>query len=86
MVIMILKIKKLTNLKPGQNDDDALTKKQIYDHVKMNGDSSSQPVDLTNYFLKHGSDQMNGLLNMNNRRIQNVAPGRHNTADALTHL
>ena len=29
---------------------------------------------------------MNGLLNMNNRRIQNVAPGRHNTADALTHL
>ena len=23
---------------------------------------------------------------MNNRRIENVAPGRHNTADALTHL
>ena len=29
---------------------------------------------------------MTGLLDMNNRRIENVAPGRHNTTDALTHL
>ena len=29
---------------------------------------------------------MTGLLNMNNRRIENVALGRNNTSDALTHL
>ena len=45
--------KKLTNLKPGQNDSDVLTKKQIYGHIKANGgDSSSTPVDLTDYFKK----------------------------------
>ena len=43
-------------------------------------------LDLTDYLKKDGSDKMNGLLNMNNRRIENVAPGRHNTADALTHV
>ena len=42
--------KKLTNLKPGTNDSDALTNKQIYDHVKANGgDSSSPSIDLTDY-------------------------------------
>ena len=29
---------------------------------------------------------MTGLLKINNRRIKNVVPGRHNTSDALTHL
>ena len=29
---------------------------------------------------------MNGSLNMDNYRIENVGPGRHNTADALTHV
>ena len=75
--------KKLTNLKPGQNNGDCLTKKQIYNHVMVNGGSSSQPVDLTNYLKKDGSDQMTGLLDMNNRRNQNVGPGRLNTTDAL---
>ena len=27
--------RKLTNLKPGTDDSDALTKKQIYDHIKQ---------------------------------------------------
>ena len=56
--------KKLTNLKPGTDDSDALTKKQIYDHVKVNGgDSSSPPTDLTNYLKKKdGSDQMAGFF------------------------
>ena len=76
---------KLTNLKPGQHDSDALTKKQIYDHVKVNGGSSSQPVDLTNFLKKDGSDKMTGLLNMDNRRIVNVGNRRYNTNDALTH-
>ena len=29
---------------------------------------------------------MDGLLDMNNSQIENVGPGRHRTADALTHL
>ena len=29
---------------------------------------------------------MTGALNMNNRRIENVGPGRHGTTDVLTHL
>ena len=78
--------KKITNLIPGTDDSHPLTKKQIYNHVKVNGGSCSQPVDLSNYLKKDGSDQITGLLDMNNRRIQNVGPGRHNTTDALTHL
>ena len=64
-----------------------MTKKQIYDHVKGNGGvSSSSPVNLTYYLKKDGSDKMTGLLNMNDRRIENHAPGRHISSDALTHL
>ena len=45
--------KKLTNVKPGMDDSDVLTKKQIYDHIKANGGDSSRPsVDLTDYFKK----------------------------------
>ena len=45
--------KKLTNVKQGTDDSDALTKKQIYDHIKANGgDSSSTSIDLTDYLKK----------------------------------
>ena len=33
--------RKLTNVKPGTDDSDVLTKKQIYDHIKANGGDSS---------------------------------------------
>ena len=77
--------KKLTNVQNGHANRDVLNKKQIMDLIAANG-GSGKAVDLTNYLKKDGSDHMTGLLNMNNRRIENVASGRHNTADALTHL
>ena len=62
--------KKLTNLKPGTDDSDVLTKKQIYDHIKANvGSSSSPPIDLTDYLKKDGSVPMTGHLQMNFNRI-----------------
>ena len=64
---------KLTNLKPGTEDSDALTKKQIYDHIKANGgDSSSAPVDLTDYIKRDGSVAMTGHLQMNHNRIEDI--------------
>ena len=35
--------KKLTNLKPGTDDTDVLTKKQIYDRITANSDDSPRP-------------------------------------------
>ena len=77
-----MEIKKLTNLKPGTDDGDFLTKKQIYDHVKGNG-GAGKAIDLTDYLKKDGSDEMNGLLNMNSRRIENLANPRSGEADGI---
>ena len=61
----------MTNLKPGAEDDDCLTKKQIYDHVKANGgDSSSSPVDLSDYLKRDGSLALTGHLQMIYNRIE----------------
>ena len=62
--------KKLRNVASPQTNDDATTKSYV--------DNKALLVD--------GSNKMLGALDMNSRRIENVAPGRHNTADALTHL
>ena len=77
--------KKLTNVQDGHANRDVLNEKQITDLIAANG-GSDKAVYLTTYFKKDGSDRMTELLNMNKRRIENVAPGRHNTSDALTHL
>ena len=62
--------KKLRNVASPQTNDDATTKSYV--------DNKALLVD--------GSNKMSGALNMDDRRIENVGPGRHNTADALTHL
>ena len=62
--------KKLRNVASPQTNNDAATKSYV--------DNKALLVD--------GSNKMLGVLNMDNRRIENVAPGRHNRADALTHL
>ena len=62
--------KKLRNVASPQTNNDATTKSYV--------DNKALLVD--------GSNKMLGALDMNSRRIENVAPGRHNTADALTHL
>ena len=62
--------KKLRNVASPQTNDDATTKSYV--------DNKALLVD--------GSNAMTGALNMDNRRIENVGAGRHNTADALTHL
>ncbi|XP_068680063.1 uncharacterized protein [Montipora foliosa] len=62
--------KKLRNVASPQTNDDATTKSYV--------DNKALLVD--------GSNKMLGALNMDNRRIENVAAGRHNTADALTYL
>ena len=78
MVIMIWK-KKLTNLKPGQNDGDILTKKQIYDHVKaIGGDLSSSPLDLTYYLKKDRSVSLTHDLSVGNNKLINLKEGTDN--------
>ena len=62
--------KKLRNVASPQTNNDATTKSYV--------DNKALLVD--------GSNKMLGALDMNSRRIENVAPGRHNTADVLTHL
>ena len=62
--------KKLRNVASPQTNNDATTKSYV--------DNKALLVD--------GSNKMLGALDMNSRRIENVAPGRHNTADALTNL
>ena len=68
-----IETKRLTNVGQPQANTDASTKSYVDGEV--------------NKTLKlDGSNKMLGALDMNSRRIENVAPGRHNTADALTHL
>ena len=62
--------KKLRNVASPETNNDVTTKSYV--------DNKALLVD--------GSNKMLGALDMNSRRIENVAPGRHNTADALTHL
>ena len=64
---------KLTNVASPQTNNDASTKKYV-------------DVEVSKTLKKDGSDKMNGSLNMDNYRIKNVGPGRHNTGDALTHV
>ena len=65
--------KKLRNVASPQTNNDATTKSYV-------------DVEVSKTLKKDGTDQMNGSLNMENFRIENVGPGRHNTADALTHV
>ena len=65
--------KKLRNVAEPELNSDASTKQYVdYEVFKT--------------LKKDGTDQMNGLFDMNNSTIENVGPGRHGTADALTHL
>ena len=79
-----MKNKKLTNLKPGTDDSDALTKKQTYDHIKVNGGSSSKPVDLTDYLKKDGSVPLTSDLSIGNNKLINLKEGTDNN-DAVTY-
>ena len=65
--------KKLRNVASPQTNNDASTKSYVDSEV-----SKTLKLD--------GSNAMTGVLNMDNIRIENVGPGRHNTADALTHV
>ena len=62
--------KKLRNVASPQTNNDVTTKSYVNNKA----------------LLVDGSNKMLGALDMNSRRIENVAPGRHNTADVLTHL
>ena len=74
--------RKLSNLKPGTDESDALTKKQIYDHVKMNGGNSSSPsIDLTDYFKTDDSIGMTGHLNYN--RMGDIGNPRDGKSDPI---
>ena len=75
--------KKLTNASSRANDDDRMTKKGIENYVTR---QKMPTADFTPYLKRDGSVSMTGLLNMDNSRIENVVPGRHNTTDTLTHL
>ena len=63
----------MTNVGQPQANTDASTKSYVDGEVN-------------NTLKLDGSNKMSGALNMDNRRIENVGAGRHNTADALTHL
>ena len=65
--------KKLRNVASPQTNDDATTKSYV-------------DVEVSKTLKKDGTDQMNGLLDMNYNRIENVGNGRHGTTDALTHI
>ena len=65
--------KKLRNVALPQLNNDASTKSYV-------------DLEVSKTLKLDGSDAMTGALNMDNRRIENVGAGRHNTADALTHL
>ena len=68
--------KKFTNLKPGIDDSDVLTKKQSYDHVKANSE----------YVKTDGSSVMKGHLLLDNNRVQDIAPPRQKKSDAIPYL
>ena len=65
--------KKLRNVASPQTNDDATTKSYV-------------DVEVSKTLKKDGTDQMNGLLDMNYNRIENVGNGRHGTTDTLTHI
>ena len=65
--------KKLRNVASPQTNNDVTTKSYV-------------DVGVSKTLKKDGTDQMNGLLDMNYNRIENVGNGRHGTTDALTHL
>ena len=65
--------KKLRNVASPQTNNDATTKSYV-------------DVGFSKTLKKDGTDQMNGLLDMNYNRIENVGNGRHGTTDALTHI
>ena len=48
--------------------------------------NKADKTELANCLKKDGTDKMNGLLDMNYNRIENVGNGRHGTTDALTHI
>ena len=65
--------KKLRNVDSPQTNDDATTKSYVDSEV--------------NKTLKlDGSSAMTGALNMDNRRIENIAPARHGYSDAVSSL
>ena len=72
--------KKLRNVAEPQSNSDASTKRYV-DQINNNITNK-----FSDYLKKDGTDKMTGLLDMNNSRIENVGPGRHGTADALTHV
>ena len=54
-----------------------------------NGTNNSDAVNfsqLNNYLRIDGKNKMVSFIDMNSNRIQNCAPGRHGTADVMTHL
>ena len=54
-----------------------------------NGSSNSDAVNvsqLSNYLRIDGENKMVSFIDTNSNRIQNCAPGRHGTADVMTHL
>ena len=71
----------ISGLKSGSNIDDAINKKQLDNALKTKANKN----ELNNYLKTDGSNKVLGLLNMDNRRIENVGNGRHNANDALTH-
>ena len=66
-------------------DSDVLTKKQIYDHIKANGDdSSTPPIDLKHYSKKDRSNGgMQGPLKMNFNHIEDIANPRDGKSDLV---
>ena len=65
--------KKLRNLDSPQTNDDATTKSYVDKEV-----SGCLKID--------GSNAMTGALNMDNRRVENIAPARHGQSDAVSSL
>ena len=65
--------KKLRNLDSPQTNDDATTKRYVDSEV-----SKTLKLD--------GSNAMTGALNMDNRRVENIAPARHGQSDAVSSL
>ena len=69
---------KLTNIKPGTDDTDALTKKQVYNHIKANLGDGSTPVDLADYLKKDGSIAMTADLSMGDIKKVNLGLPENN--------
>ena len=84
MVIMIW-MKKKTNLSPGTENNHALTKKQVTDLIASNG-GTGQVVDLTDYVEKDVSTGgFKADLPMNNNKITNLKEGTDNQDGDTVH-